>query len=296
MPPFPYLTDPTERTLTFDLATAQQYVITHGIELGLHLIAAIALWVIGRRVIHFCKGLLQALIRRNSKLDPMLAEYLYSIVNVVLTGLLVLAILKIFGVQTTSFAALLAGLGLAIGTAWGGLLSHFAAGVFIQILRPFQIGDTITAGGVTGTVKELGLFGTTLISGDNVQTLVGNNTIFSGNISNYSATPYRRVDLTAKIANSVDPTDAINRLKAAVATVPNVLKDPAPDVGVLQFTPEGPLLFVRPFTAPANYWQVYCDTHRAILQAFHDAHYPIPATPTTPAAPAAPVAQPATAQ
>ncbi|MBU9135963.1 mechanosensitive ion channel family protein [Burkholderia multivorans] len=262
-----------------DLHTAQQFLMTRGLDFGLNLLAAIALWFIGRWAIHVGTRLLGKVVRRSGKVDPTLADYLSSVVSVLLTILLILAILQLFGVQTTSFAALLAGLGLAIGTAWGGLLSHFAAGVFMQVLRPFKIGDVISAGGVTGTVKDLGLFSTTIITADNVVTIVGNNKIFSDNIANYSATPYRRVDLTAKIANGVDAVEAINRLKAAVQKIPNVLTDPAPDVGVLQFTPEGPLLFVRPSTQPANYWQVYCDTHRVILETFRDAQYPTPETP-----------------
>ncbi|QIX16732.1 mechanosensitive ion channel family protein [Burkholderia multivorans] len=262
-----------------NLETVQQFLMTRGLDFGLNLLAAIALWFIGRWAIHVGTRLLGKVVRRSGKVDPTLADYLSSVVSVLLTILLILAILQLFGVQTTSFAALLAGLGLAIGTAWGGLLSHFAAGVFMQVLRPFKVGDVISAGGVTGTVKDLGLFSTTIITADNVVTIVGNNKIFSDNIANYSATPYRRVDLTAKIANGVDAVEAINRLKAAVQKIPNVLTDPAPDVGVLQFTPEGPLLFVRPSTQPANYWQVYCDTHRVILETFRDAQYPTPETP-----------------
>lgn len=262
-----------------NIVTIHEFLMTRGLDFGLNLLAAIALWFIGRWAIHVGTRLLGKVVRRSGKVDPTLADYLSSVVSVLLTILLILAILQLFGVQTTSFAALLAGLGLAIGTAWGGLLSHFAAGVFMQVLRPFKVGDVISAGGVTGTVKDLGLFSTTIITADNVVTIVGNNKIFSDNIANYSATPYRRVDLTAKIANGVDAVEAINRLKAAVQKIPNVLTDPAPDVGVLQFTPEGPLLFVRPSTQPANYWQVYCDTHRVILETFRDAQYPTPETP-----------------
>jgi len=147
---------------------------------------------------------------------------------------------------------LLAGAGLAIGTAWGGLLTHFAAGVFMQVLRPYKVGDFVTAGGITGTVKELGLFGTTLITPDNVVTIVGNNTVFSGSIQNFSALPHRRVDCVAKVANSVDVQDAIARLRVAVTAIPNVATSPAPDIEILQFTPEGPLLCVRPTPIPTT--------------------------------------------
>jgi len=194
-----------------DLETIRAFVMTRGIDFGTKVVAAIVLWIIGRWAINIIAGLLRKVLGRNERVDPTLAHYLSSILAAVLNLLLVLAILQVFGVQTTSFAALLAGLGLAIGTAWGGLLAHFAAGVFMQVLRPFKVGDFVTAGGVTGTVKELGIFGTTIISPDNVVNIVGNNKIFSDTISNYSATPVRRVELTAKIANGVDPVDAASR-------------------------------------------------------------------------------------
>ena len=133
---------------------------------------------------------------------------------------------------------------------------------------------------MTGTVKELGIFGTTIISPDNVVNIIGNNKIFSDTISNYSATPVRRVELTAKIANGVDPVDAATRLRAALAKIPNVSQDPPPDVEILSFTPEGPLLAVRPYTNNDTYWQVYFDTNRAIVETFKGAGYPTPETPS----------------
>jgi small conductance mechanosensitive channel len=262
-----------------NLETVRVFVMTRGVDFAIMVIGAIALWIIGRWLINLVTSALRKLLARNGRVDPTLAHYLGSIISVVLNLLLVLAILQIFGVQTTSFAALLAGFGLAIGTAWGGLLAHFAAGVFMQVLRPFKVGDFVTAGGVTGTVTELGLFGTMITTPDNVATIVGNNKIFSDTISNFSLLPNRRVELTAKIANGVDPLDAIARLKAALSKIPNVSTSPAPDVEILSFTPEGPLLCVRPYTTTADYWQVYFDTNRAIVETFRDAGYPTPETP-----------------
>jgi small conductance mechanosensitive channel len=149
----------------------------------------------------------------------------------------------------------------------------------MQVLRPFKVGDFVSAGGVTGTVRELGLFGTTILTPDNVVAIVGNNKIFSDTIMNYSASPVRRVELSAKIANGVDPADAIARLRAAITRIPNVVQNPPPDIEVLSFTPEGPLLCVRPYTPNDHYWQVYFDTNRAIVDAFREAGYPTPETP-----------------
>jgi small conductance mechanosensitive channel len=258
------------------------FLSTEGAEFGLKILGALAAWIIGRWIIGLVLRAFNIAVARGNRVDATLAKYLTSIISVLLTIVLVLAILDIFGVRTTSFAALLAGAGLAIGTAWGGLLTHFAAGVFMQVLRPFKVGDFVQAGGVTGTVHEVGLFGTTIITPDNVLTIVGNNKVFSESIQNFSTLPHRRVDCTAKIANSVDAADAIGRLKDAVARIPNVLSAPAPDIEVMGFTPEGPQLCVRPYSHTDHYWQVYFDTHKAILQTFAAAGYPLPETPLAP--------------
>jgi small conductance mechanosensitive channel len=252
---------------------------TQGVDFGLKALGALAVWIIGRWLIGWARRFAHAALKRGRHIDETLAVYLSSFLAVGLNILLILAVLDVFGVRTTSFAALLAGAGLAIGTAWGGLLTHFAAGIFLQVLRPYKVGDHVIIGGVNGKVTELGLFGTTLVTGDSVTALVGNNKVLSDTIQNFSSLPARRVDTTAKIANSVSVHDAIDKLKAALAKIPNVSKDPAPDVQILQFTPEGPLLAVRPYTHTDNYWQVYFDTHKAIVDTFGAAGYPVPETP-----------------
>ncbi|XHS78397.1 mechanosensitive ion channel family protein [Burkholderiaceae bacterium UC74_6] len=268
--------------MTFNTEAVMQFITTQGVDFGLKILGALVAWVVGRWIIGIAANIFGKAMAAGRKFDATLIHYLRSILVVILNVVLVLAILSIFGIQTTSFAALLAGAGLAIGTAWGGLLTHFAAGVFMQVLRPFKVGDFVQAGGVTGTVVEIGLFGTTIVSGDNVQNIVGNNKIFSDTIQNYSALPHRRVDCVAKIANSVDPQDAIARLKTALANIPNVVKTPAPEVEIVSFTPEGPLLAVRPYCHTDHYWQVYFDTHKTIVATFGAAGYPVPETPIAP--------------
>lgn len=255
------------------------FLSTQGADFGLKVLGAIAAWIVGRWLIGVVVNLVGKALERGGKVDATLANYLRSIITVILNIVLILAILDIFGVKTTSFAALLAGAGLAIGTAWGGLLTHFAAGVFMQVLRPYKVGDFVSAGGVTGTVKELGLFGTTIITPDNVVTIVGNNKVFSDSIQNFSVLPHRRVDCVAKVANGVDVQDAMARLRTAVTAIANVATNPAPDIEILQFTPEGPLLCVRPYTHTDHYWQVYFDTHKAVVSTFGAAGYPVPETP-----------------
>ena len=145
------------------------------VAFGLNALGALVAYVVGRKLISFATKLVTRVLERQS-VDPTITRYIGSVISVALNIILIVAILGYFGVETTSFAALVAGLGLAIGAAWGGLLSNFAAGAFILVLRPFKAGDYVAAGGVEGTVRMIGLFSTTIDTGDNVQTLVGNAT------------------------------------------------------------------------------------------------------------------------
>ena len=246
------------------------------VEVGLKIIGAILLWIIGRWLIKFGMGLLTKAFKR-STVDPTLLVYVKSTLGILLNIVLIVAILGFLGVETSSFAALLAAAGIAIGAAWSGLLAHFAAGAFLIIFRPFKVGDFITAAGVTGTVEELGLFVTTINTLDNVQTIVANNAIFSDTIQNFTANPYRRVDLVAQLDNTVEPNAAIAMLKQRLSRIPNVITDPAPDVEILEFTLAGPVLAVRPYCHNDHYWQVYFDTNKAIREGCGEAGFPAPA-------------------
>jgi len=261
-----------------DMQAIHQFLTTTATELGIKILAAIAFWFIGRWLIHRVIDVMRAALNRNN-IDPTLIKYLGSIVAVALNITLVLGILGYFGIQTTSFAALLAGAGVAIGAAWSGMLGNFAAGAFMLILRPFKVGDFVSIGGITGTVHELGLFGTTIVTPDNVMTLVGNSKVFGDTVQNFTALPNRRVERTAQLAGGVDPIDAIARFRAAVAKIPNVAPNPAPEVNLLDMNLVGPVISVRPYTANDHYWQVYFDTNEAIVRVCREAGWPAP-TPT----------------
>jgi small conductance mechanosensitive channel len=180
--------------------------------------------------------------------------------------LVLIAIMGVLGVETTSFAALLAAAGIAIGAAWSGLLANFAAGLFLLTFRPFKVGDVIAAAGVTGTVREIGLFVTAIDTQDQVLTYVGNNRLFSDNVQNFSANDVRRVDLVAQLPSTANPVIVGEQLREAVRRVPHVLRNPAPLVEILTFNATGAVLAVRPWCRNDAYWQVYFDTNRAISQ------------------------------
>ncbi len=261
-----------------DMSSIQNFLSTTVSELAVKVLAAIAFWIVGRWLIGRVIAVMQAAMNRNN-VDPTLTKYLGSIVAVALNIALVLGILGYFGIQTTSFAAILAGAGVAIGAAWSGMLGNFAAGAFMLILRPFKVGDFVQIGGITGTVHELGLFGTTLITPDNVLTLVGNGKVFGDTVLNYSARPSRRVERTAQLAGGVDPLDAIARFKAELAKIPNVLQNPAPEVSLLDINLVGTVIAVRPYCHTDHYWQVYFDTNEMMVRVGKEAGWPAP-TPT----------------
>ena len=262
--------------MNIDFNAVTTNLVTVGTQLGLKILGAIVIWVIGKMIINFVLSLVKHALGRQH-VDSTISGYMTTSVSVILRIGLVLALLGFFGVETSSFAALIAAAGVAIGMAWSGLLANFAAGVFLVILRPFKTGDFVTAGGVTGTVKEIGLFGTTIDTPDGVLTIVGNGKIFSDTIQNFSHNPFRRVDLVAQLPHGVDPSIAAQLLKQGMRSIANISENPAPECEVLSFTASGPVLAVRPYTNNANYWQVYFATNKMIAQTFAAAGYPVPA-------------------
>ena len=267
------------------------------VAFGLKLIGAIVVFIVGRWLISLAMRLMSSAMTRQ-RVDPTVQRYLVNLVAIALNIVLVVAILGYFGVETTSFAALVAGAGVAIGAAWSGLLGNFASGIFLLVLRPYQVGDYVMVGGIEGTVIEIGLFGTTLDTPDNVKTTVGNTKVIGSDIKNFTANPFRRVDLFAQLAGSADLHRAIALLEKAVATVPNVVAKPSPDIEILEFNEFGPKLAVRPYCNTAHYWQVYFDTNKVIADTLGAAALPAAARPVriypvdgTPAAmPGAPLA------
>lgn len=258
-----------------NLGQYQQLAITYVTAIGTKIIAAVIFWIVGRWLIHLVQRMLQDVLEKQ-KVDPSLMRYLGNFVGVALNIVLVVAILGYFGVETTTFAALVAGIGIAIGAAWGGLLSNLAAGAFLLVLRPFKVGDFVTAGGITGTISEIGLFVTSIVTPDNVMTMVGNAKIFSDTIQNFTINDYRRVELKCQLAGSADHVAAMKLLREKLAEVPNVLGTPAVEVEILEFNLVGPVLAVRPYCHNDHYWQVYFDGNRTIREALAAADFPAP--------------------
>src|SRR5450830_1039971 len=231
------------------------------VPFGLKVLAALAIWIIGGMLIAtFAKVVRRVLTAR--QFEATLINYAVSAIHVILRVLLVMGILEVCGIPTTSFAAMIGAVGVALGVAWSGLLSNFAAGVFLVVLRPFKVGDYITAASQTGTVTDIGLVTTTILTDNNLRVIIGNNKLFSDIITNYG----------------VDPAQAIARLTDKVSRIPNVLTSPAIAVVIQEFNAMGTLLAVRLYAPTPNYGQVYNDTNQAIAQTCAEAGWPAPAT------------------
>ncbi len=228
-------------------------------EFGPKVVGAILIWIIGSWIIKKIKKALNMVMDRNNY-EPSLKKFLSNLVGWVLKILLILSILGTLGVETTSFAAILAAAGLAIGMALQGSLANFAGGVLIMIFKPFKIGDLIEAQGELGVVKEIEIFTTKLTSPENKLIIIPNGILSNGNIVNYTAEGKLRVDLTFGVSYDTDIKHAKDTMMKVITDNPKVLKDPAPMIAVSELADSSVNFAVRPWADVADYWDVYFGT------------------------------------
>ncbi|QGG79872.1 mechanosensitive ion channel [Litorivicinus lipolyticus] len=260
---------------SFELtALASTYVVPFLINLAI----AAAIFIIGRVVARALRGVVQKLLNKKADSDPMLTEFIGSIVYAIALTFVVIAALGRLGVQTTSLVAILGAAGLAIGLALQGSLANFAAGVMLLAFKPFRQGHFIEAGGVTGVVENIGIFSSTLRTGDNKEVIVPNGKIYGDTITNYSARNTRRVDLVYGIGYDDDIQKAKDVLNNLIATDPRILREPAPVVAVGNLGASSIDFYVRPWVAAADYWDVLFDLNERVVAAFaqHDISIPFP--------------------
>lgn len=250
--------------MTFqDAAEAKNWVdtaIEYGTEYGIKLITAIVIWIVGKWVINKLMKIFGKLIRKNPNMDETLEKFLTSLVRSILLVLLIIAILGQLGIDTASFAAILAAAGLAVGLALQGSLSNFAGGVLIMLFKPYKVGDLIEAQGETGVVKEIQIFTTQLATPDNKLVIVPNGAMSNGNITNYTKLGQIRIDLTIGVSYDADIKESKDALMRAMTSQDKVLKDPAPTVNMGELADSSVNYEVRPWATPENYWDVYFQT------------------------------------
>lgn len=256
-----------------------QVWINKGIEFitdyGPKLIGAILIYLVGSWVIKKVMGALRKVMSK-SKYDESLQRFLLNLVSWALKILLILVVVGKLGVETTSFAAIIAAAGLAVGLALQGSLSNFAGGVLIMIFKPYRIGDLIEAQGALGVVKEIEIFTTKLVSPENKLVIVPNGAMANGNIVNYTAEGKIRVDTVIGVAYEEDIKQVKEVLLGVLTAQDKVLQDPAPSVNVLELADSSVNFAVRPFCKPEHYWDVYFATYEGCKLALDAAGIEIP--------------------
>ncbi len=254
---------------------ATKYLDEFIIPFGINIAMAIVIYFVGKIVVGILINLLGKVLSK-SKYDNMLVEFLQTIAKAVLMLFVIIASLDQLGVDTTSLAAILAAAGLAIGLSLQGSLSNFASGVMLLVFRPFKAGDYVDAGGASGTVKSIGIFTTLMLTPDNKEIIVPNGSIYSDNITNYSAKDTRRVDLVFGIGYGDDLKKAKSILEEMCENDPRILKDPAPQVAVSELGDNSVNFVVRPWVKSGDFWGVKFDLTEAVKLRFDQEGISIP--------------------
>lgn len=242
-------------------------VIKWVLNLSARVLIAVAIFFIGRWIIRYLKRILRRMMERRS-VEASLKSFLLNLVSITLTLFLIIVIIGILGIDTTSFVAIFASAGLAIGMALSGTLQNFAGGVMILIFKPFRVGDFIEAQGQTGTVKEIQLFNTVINTTDNKTIMIPNGGISTGIINNYSKESLRRVEWTFGIGYG----DDYDLAKATIASMldqdERVLKDPAYFIALSSLGDSSVNIVVRAWTSTGDFWSVFFDMNEKVYKQF----------------------------
>lgn len=245
-----------------------QQLTNWGISTGKQIIAALIIFLVGRLLISLVNKLVAKLLSRRH-VDAGVQSFVKSFVNILLTILLIVAIISKLGVDTTSFAALLASAGVAVGMALSGNLQNFAGGLIILLFRPFKVGDFIECQGVSGAVKEIQIFHTILTSPDNKVIYVPNGGLSSGNIINYSREATRRVDWTFTFEYGEDYNKVESVINRLIAADERILNTPAPFVNLIALADSSVNVVVRVWVKSEDYWDVFFSMNKAVYATFN---------------------------
>lgn len=239
-----------------------------GVEAGKSIIIAIIIYFVGKGLISLINRMLVGMMVRKN-IDPAIQSFTKSLVNILLMVLLVISVVSALGVNTTSFAALLASAGVAVGMALSGNLQNLAGGIVILLFRPFRVGDYIEAQGTGGTVTEIQIFHTILTTADNKKIYLPNGALSSGNITNYSKEPLRRVDFTVGVEYGEDIDKVRKALSDIFSMDERVLQEPAPVIVLGSLADSSVNMSVRVWVKSENYWSVYFETNEKIYNEFN---------------------------
>lgn len=244
------------------------------VSFTLNIVSSLVIIVLGFIVARFVSNFIEKLLLK--KIDITVARFVAHMVRYLLIAFVFIAALSKLGIQTTSFVALIGTAGLAVGLALQGSLSNFASGVLIIVLRPFKAGEYIEAAGTAGTVDNVQIFATTLISPDNKHIVIANSAILASNIVNYSRKSTRRIDLMIGVSYSANLAQTRDILEKVLLAHPLVLKSPEIQVAVAELGDSSVNLVVRPWVKTGDYWPVRFALTEAIKNALDEANIEIP--------------------
>lgn len=260
-----------------ELNVAVQTLIGQASQLGLAIIKAIIIFIVGRFLIRLLNKFVSRILSKRD-IDPSVRTFVGSLVNVTLMILLIVSVVGALGVQTTSFAALLASAGVAIGMALSGNLSNFAGGLIILIFKPYKVGDYIESQGVSGSVKEIQIFHTVLNTPDNKIIYIPNGSLSSSAVINYSYQTTRRVDWTFGVEYGTDYEKVKMQLEEIIQKDARILSVPAPQVALNQLADSSVNFVVRVWVKSGDYWDVFFDINKNVYQTFNEVgiNFPFP--------------------
>jgi len=244
-------------------------LLEQGASLGLTLIKALLIFIIGRYIIKLINKIIKRILARRD-IEMSVKTFVGSLVNVVLTILLIISVVGALGVQTTSFAALLASAGVAIGMALSGNLSNFAGGLIVLLFKPFKVGDYIEAQGTGGTVKEIQIFHTILVTVDNKTVYIPNGALSSGAVVNFSRQDTRRIEWTFGVDYGENYDKVKQVIESILARETRILSDPVPFIALNTLADSSVNVIVRVWVKSENYWNVYYDINQAVYTTFNE--------------------------
>ena len=245
-----------------------QKLLDWGMEAGFRILMAVLIFVVGRFLISFINKMVARLLVRR-KVEPSVQSFLKSMVSILLMALLIVAIISELGIETTSFAALLASAGVAIGMALSGNLQNFAGGLIVLLFRPFKVGDWIESQGESGTVREIQIFHTILTTADNKVVYIPNGALSSGTIVNYSREDTRRVDFVIGVEYGENFDKVESTTRRIIAADSRILRTPAPFVALHALDASSVNIAIRVWVKSSDYWDVYFDMNKTIYDVFN---------------------------
>jgi small conductance mechanosensitive channel len=253
--------------LGFDWNQLLELAQTKGVEFGINVAIALAIFYVGKMVISMVVRGLRKVMRRQ-EVEKTLETFVCNLVRTVLLLFVIIAAIGQLGIETTSFIAVFGAAGLAVGLAMQGSLSNFAAGVLIVLFRPYRVGDFIEAAGINGVVEQVQILTTVLKTGDNKQIIVPNGQIMDSIITNYSANDTRRVDMVVGVSYGDDLDKVRSTIQELVAAEERILDEPACTIAVSALADSSVNFVVRPWVKTSDYWGVMFDLTEAIKKRF----------------------------